>query len=98
MRIGYIPRGCSTPRGIRLSRPSRPLGESGAVRARSSAPAPPSSHYLTAALRLQSAEPRRFVDLARAMGIPSHDAARQVMEIIETRAMLSPCGSRTNGR
>jgi hypothetical protein len=50
------------------------------------------------ALRLQRAEPRKFVDLARSMGIPSHDAARQVMEILETRAMLSPCGSRTNGR
>ena len=50
------------------------------------------------ALRLQRVEPRKFVDLARAMGIPSHDAARQVMEIIETRAMLSQCESRTNGR
>ena len=50
------------------------------------------------ALRLQRVQPRKFVDLARAMGIPSHDAARQVMEIIETRAMLSQCGSRTNGR
>jgi hypothetical protein len=50
------------------------------------------------ALRLQPVEPRRFVELARAMGIPSHDAARQVMEILETRAMLSPCESRINGR
>ncbi len=46
---------------------------------------------------LGRAEPRRFVDLARSMGIPSHDAARQVMEIVETRAMLSPCGSETIG-
>jgi hypothetical protein len=45
----------------------------------------------------ESARPQRFVELARGMGIPAHDAARQVMELVETRAMLSPCGSRTTG-
>ena len=30
-------------------------------------------------------------------GMPAHDAARQVMELIESRAMLTPCGSSTSG-
>ena len=38
-----------------------------------------------------------LLDLARAMGIPAHDAARQVMELVESRAMLTPCGSSTSG-
>ena len=45
----------------------------------------------------ESPRPQRFVELARGMGIPAHDAARQVMELVETRAMLSRCGSRTTG-
>ena len=47
--------------------------------------------------RRESPQPQRFVDLARGMGIPRHDAARQVMELVESRAMLSSCGSRTTG-
>jgi hypothetical protein len=39
--------------------------------------------------------PRRFVDLARGMGIPANDAARQVMDLISSRAKLSACGSDT---
>ena len=46
---------------------------------------------------LDTAPPRHFVDLARGMGIPSQDAARQVMEIIASRAMLTPWGSGTTG-
>ena len=38
---------------------------------------------------------RRYVDLARGMGIPAHDAARQVMDLIASRAKLAPCGSNT---
>jgi hypothetical protein len=45
----------------------------------------------------ESPRPERFVELARGMGIPPHDAARQVMELMETRAMLSQCGSTTTG-
>ena len=44
---------------------------------------------------LDSPSPRQFVDLAVGMGIPAHDAARQVMELIASRAMLTPCGSST---
>jgi hypothetical protein len=46
---------------------------------------------------LDAHQPRRFVDLAVGMGIPAHDAARQVMELIESRAMLTSCGSSTTG-
>ena len=49
------------------------------------------------ASRREPPQPQQFVELARGMGIPAHDAARQVMELVETRAMLSPCGSRTTG-
>jgi hypothetical protein len=73
--------------------PSPAPGERGALRALDDR-----ASSARNALRLQRAEPRRIVELARAMGIPSHDAARQVMEILETRAMLSPCESRINGR
>jgi len=38
-----------------------------------------------------------LLDLARVMGIPAPDAARQVMELVESRAMLTPCGSSTSG-
>ncbi|MDQ1509834.1 MAG: hypothetical protein QOG50_1678 [Actinomycetota bacterium] len=46
---------------------------------------------------LDCPQPRQFVDLAQAMGIPAPDAARQVLELIASRAMLTPCGSSTTG-
>jgi hypothetical protein len=73
--------------------PSRAPGERGALRVLDER-----ESSARTALRFQRSEPQKFVDLARAMGIPSRDAARQVMEIMEARAMLSPCGSRINGR
>jgi len=46
---------------------------------------------------LDAPDPRHVVELAVGMGIPAHDAARQVMELIESRAMLTECGSNTTG-
>jgi len=72
-----------------LTHPPAP-GECDAVRAPEGMPPSARTGHL-----LDAPQSREFVDLARAMGIPAHDAARQVMELIESRAMLTACGSNT---
>jgi hypothetical protein len=74
-----------------LTHPPAP-GECDAVRAPEGMPPSARAAHLP-----DAPQSRRFVDLARAMGIPAHDAARQVMELVESRAMLTPCGSSTSG-
>jgi hypothetical protein len=54
---------------------------------------------LGAALGFGLLDPKRFIDLARAMGIPARDAARQVMSLItEDGRAREECFAATNAQ
>lgn len=62
----------------------------------------PSLHPLGRVVRCGRVNPGArtadLVHLALAMGIPSHDAASQVMDLVTPRAKLPPCESDTRVR